>query len=80
MWKFHVGYESRPHSVIITLGGKLYTVPKVVLIVSISFILEKQCQKAIFETRKFVLFMLQSKFGQKGTATATASTQGLFKQ
>ena len=26
MWKSHVLYESRPHSVIVTLGGKLYPI------------------------------------------------------
>jgi hypothetical protein len=30
MWIFHVFYESKPHSVIFTLGGKLYDVLEVV--------------------------------------------------
>ena len=30
MWKRHVVYESRPHSVIVTLGGKLYRIPETV--------------------------------------------------
>jgi hypothetical protein len=30
MWRRHVVYESRPHSVIITLGGQLYRIPEVV--------------------------------------------------
>ena len=29
MWKFHANYESRPHSVIVTLGGHIYRIPKV---------------------------------------------------
>ena len=31
MWKRHVVYESRPRSVIITLGVHLYRIPEVVL-------------------------------------------------
>ena len=30
MWKCHVVYESRPHSVIVTLGRKLYQIPETV--------------------------------------------------
>jgi hypothetical protein len=30
MWKCHVVYESRPRSVIVTLGGHLYRIPEVV--------------------------------------------------
>jgi hypothetical protein len=30
MWKHHVVYESRPHSVIVSLGGHLYRIPEVV--------------------------------------------------
>jgi hypothetical protein len=29
LWKHHVVYESRPHSVIITLGRQLYRIPEV---------------------------------------------------
>jgi hypothetical protein len=31
MWKCHVVYESRPHNVIVSLGGHLYRIPKVVM-------------------------------------------------
>jgi hypothetical protein len=31
LWKHHVVYESRTHSVIITLGRKLYRIPEVAL-------------------------------------------------
>jgi hypothetical protein len=34
MWKRHVVYESRPRSVIVTLGGHLYRIPEVVLTIS----------------------------------------------
>jgi hypothetical protein len=30
MWKRHVIYESRTHSIIVTLGGHLYRIPEVV--------------------------------------------------
>ena len=30
MWKRHAVYESRPRSVIVTLGGKLYQIPETV--------------------------------------------------
>ena len=30
MWKRHAVYESRPRSVIVTLGGKLYRIPETV--------------------------------------------------
>ena len=38
MWKHHVVYESKPHSVIVTLGVQLYKVPKIVLPTTISLI------------------------------------------
>jgi hypothetical protein len=41
MCKHHVVYESRPCSVIVTLGGQIYMVPKVVLTTMVSLILEK---------------------------------------
>jgi hypothetical protein len=31
LWKHHVVYESRPRSVIITLGRQLYRIPEVAL-------------------------------------------------
>jgi hypothetical protein len=76
MWKCHAIYESRPHSVIVTLGGQLYRVPEVVL----TTILEKQCRKVISHTTKFSLFMIQSEGEQKDTATTIASTQDVSIQ
>jgi hypothetical protein len=38
LWKHHVVYESRPHSVIITLGRQLYMIPEVALPTTISLI------------------------------------------
>ena len=80
MWKFHVVYESRPRSVIVTLGGQLYRVPEVVLTTANSLILEKKYLKVISQMKTFVLFLVQSK-GQKNiTVTTTNLAQGLSTQ
>jgi hypothetical protein len=47
MWKHHVVYESRPRSVIITLGKRLYKILEVAPKASISLISTKQCKKVI---------------------------------
>jgi hypothetical protein len=57
MWKRHVVYESRPRTVIITLGRKLYGIPKFIPTTTISLITAKQCRKAISQTGKNFLFM-----------------------
>jgi hypothetical protein len=57
MWKPHAIYESRPHSVIITLGGQLYRIPEVVL----TIVPPKQCFKVISHTKKIILFTICSK-------------------
>jgi hypothetical protein len=46
-WKCHVVYESRPYRVTITLGKKLYKIPKVAPLTIISLISSKQCSKVI---------------------------------
>jgi hypothetical protein len=46
MWKHHAIYESRPRSVIVTLGGHLYRIPEVVL----TTVPPKQCRKVISHT------------------------------
>jgi hypothetical protein len=43
----HVVYESRPHSVIITLNMKLYRIPEAVQPSVISLISAKKCRKVI---------------------------------
>jgi hypothetical protein len=48
LWKHHVVYESRPHSVIITLNMKLYRIPEVVPPSAISLFFAKQCGKVIY--------------------------------
>ena len=60
MWKRHDVYESRPRTVIITLGKRLYRIPEVAPKASISLILAKQCKKVITQTGKFVLLMIHS--------------------
>jgi hypothetical protein len=73
MWKHHVVYESRPRSVIITLGGHLYRIPEVVP----TIVPPKQCHKVISHTAKFILFTVCSKDAQKATTTTTASTPSI---
>jgi hypothetical protein len=43
MWKRHVVYESRPRSVIVSLGGHLYRIPEVVL----TTVPPKKCHKVV---------------------------------
>jgi hypothetical protein len=71
MWKHHVIYESRPHSVIVTLGGHLY----IILEVALTIVPPKQCHKVVSHTTKFSFFAMCSKGKQKDTTTTTASPQ-----
>jgi hypothetical protein len=71
MWKHHVVYESRPRSVIVSLGGHLYRIPEVVP----TTVPPKQCRKVVSHTTKFNFFTICSKGEQKDTATTTASAQ-----
>jgi hypothetical protein len=71
MWKRHVVYESRPHSVIVSLGGHIYRIPEVVP----TTIPPKQCHKVVSHTKKFSFFTICSKGEQKDTATTTTSAQ-----
>jgi hypothetical protein len=73
MWKLHVVYDSRPRSVIITLGGQLYRIPEVVL----TIVPPKQCHKVTSHTAKFILFTVCSKDAQKTTTTIVASTPSI---
>jgi hypothetical protein len=50
LWKCHVVYDSRPRSVIITLGRQLYMIPEVALPSSISLISANKCNKFISQT------------------------------
>jgi hypothetical protein len=71
MWKHHAIYESRPRSVIITLGGHLYRIPEVVPTTAPP----KQCRKVVSHTTKFIFSTICSKAEQKDTATTTTSAQ-----
>jgi hypothetical protein len=71
MWKRHAIYESRPRSVIITMGGPLYRIPEVVPTTAPP----KQCRKVVSHTKKFIFSTICSKGEQKDTATTTASAQ-----
>jgi hypothetical protein len=71
MWRRHVVYESRPHSVIVTLGGHLYKIPEVVL----TTVPPKKCRKVVSHTEKFSFFTICSKGEQRDTATTTKLPQ-----
>ena len=53
LWKKHVIYESRPHSMIITLDNKLYWISEVAPPIAISLITAKKCNKIISQTKIF---------------------------
>jgi hypothetical protein len=71
MWKRHAIYESRPRSVIVTLGGHLYRIPEVVP----TTVPPKKCRKVVSHTAKFSFFTICSKGEQKDIATTTALPQ-----
>jgi hypothetical protein len=78
--KFHVVYESRPRSVIITLGRQLHMIPKVASPISISLISSKKCSKVISQIGKFILFVIRDNSKNKVASTSVASTQSLSLQ
>jgi hypothetical protein len=80
LWKHHVVYESRPHSVIITLNRKLYRIPEAVPPSVISLISAKKCRKVISQTGKFVFFMILSQSEKNIVATSRASAIDLSTQ
>jgi hypothetical protein len=80
LWKLHDVYESRPRSVIINLNRKLYRIPEVVPPSAISLISGKQCRKVIFQTEKFVFFVIRSQSERKMTTTTMASRTDLSTQ
>jgi hypothetical protein len=77
LWKYHVVYDSRPHSVNITLDMKLYRIPEVVPPIAFSLISTKQCRKVISQTEKFVLFVIHSQSDWKVAITSMASAANL---
>jgi hypothetical protein len=73
MWKFHVVYESRPCSVIITLGGQLYMVPTTFPITVVYLISVKKCKKVVSHIGISVLFMVWSEGEWKVIVTTKTS-------
>ena len=55
MWMCHVVYESRPCSLIVTLGGQLYRIPKTVSLATVS-----QGRKISSHTNKLCIFTISS--------------------
>jgi hypothetical protein len=80
LWKCHAVYESRPHSVTITLNKKLYMIREVVPPSGISLISTKKCRKVISQTGKFVFFMICFQNKQNITATSRVSAANLSTQ
>jgi hypothetical protein len=76
MWKRYVIYESRPCSVIVTLGGHIYRIPEIVP----TIVPPKQCHKVVSHTTKFSFFTICSKGEQKDIATTVALAQAPFIQ
>jgi hypothetical protein len=73
MWRHDVDYESRPHSLIITLGGQLYRIEEVVLNTSPP----KQNHKVISHIAKYIIFIVCSKDAQNTTTTTSSSTPSI---
>ena len=67
-------YESRPHSIVITLGNKLYRIPEVVPPPAISLTTAKQRSKIISQPRKYTFIIIRPQGKKK--IVATASKQG----
>ena len=72
MWKCHVVYDSRPHSVIVTLEVKLYWIQNTVAPNKVS-----QGRKISSHIRKLFLFTIASKGEHKITETSTPFSQGV---
>jgi hypothetical protein len=73
----HDVYESRPRSVIITLGRQMYRIPEVASPTAISLISAKQWSKVISQNEKFVFFVFRAHGKQKVAATSVAYTYSL---
>ena len=73
MWRHHVVYESRPRSVIITLGGKLYRIPETIAPNKVS-----RGRKIISHIKKLFLFTIAFEGEHKIIETSTPSTHGVF--
>ena len=67
-------YESRPLSVVITLGNKFYRILEVALPPAISLTITKQHSKIVSETRKFIFLTTRSQ--GKNNIMVTTSKYG----
>ena len=76
LWKLHVVYQSRPRVVVITFGNKLYKIPEVPPLPTISLVTAKQCSKLISQTRKIIFIKIHT-LGKKNIV-ATTSKPGSF--
>jgi hypothetical protein len=80
IWKRHVVYESRSHTIIITLNKKLYRIHEAVPPSVISLISTKKCRKVISQMGKFVFFVIFSQNKKKITATSRVFVANLSTQ
>ena len=71
MWKRHAIYESRPHSVIVNLGGKIYQIQKIFAPNIVS-----QVRKISSHMMKFFFFTIVSEGEHQ--ITSTPSTKGIY--
>ena len=69
-------YESRPHTIIITLGNSLYRIPEVAPPTATSLITAKKCNKLISQTRKFIFYLVFSQSKGKIVMTSMTPMQG----
>jgi hypothetical protein len=73
MWKRHVIYESRPRSVISTLGVHLYRILEVIP----TIVPPKQCHKLVSHTTKFSFFIVYFKSEQKNTIATSVQAPSI---
>jgi hypothetical protein len=73
-------YESRTHSVIITLGRQLYMILEVASPSNISLISAKKCSNLISQNKKFIFFVIHSHSKKKVVATFVTSTKNISFQ
>lgn len=71
LWKRTVVYESKPCTIIITLGDKLYRIPEATMPTAIYLITAKKCSKVISHIRKFVFLMIRPHGKKNIVATAS---------
>ena len=72
-------YDSRPRTVIVPLGNKLYRIPEVPPPAAISLVTAKQCSKLISKEGKIVFLMIQLQ-GKKKTVATTSRQNSSARQ